>query len=319
MLRYVTAAMFTLVAAVFAAPDLLFGLDQRSPFAQLVAMRPWILVGVAALFVLLSVVFVFERRVLPFAAGMLVVFVLGGSVVLPRIVPDPVPAGGTPFTVLTFNTYLGSADPAELAALIEARRPDVVALTETGVPFANKIAPLVEPLGYRLHTSTGPRSKDVEGVAMAVSDRLGDVQVRIGTETSSFPYIELSGGDLGALRVVSFHSMAPVPGSVPQWRSDLALLGQWCTGPTPAIVAGDFNATLDHSALRGGTAGCGDAAAQRGQGLVPTWGPSPRIRFAGPQIDHVFATDGIVAETYEVHDITGSDHRAVLTTLRLPA
>ncbi len=52
---------------------------------------------------------------------------------------------------------------------------------------------------------------------------------------------------------------------------------------------------------------------------MPTWGPSPRTRFVGPQIDHVFATDGIVAETYEVHDITGSDHRAVLTTLRLPA
>jgi guanosine-3',5'-bis(diphosphate) 3'-pyrophosphohydrolase len=41
-------------------------------------------------------------------------------------------------------------------------------------------------------------------------------------------------------------------------------------------------------------------------------------RSFGPQIDHVFATDGIVAETFDVHDITGSDHRAVLTTLRLP-
>ncbi|OLT11012.1 hypothetical protein BJF78_27930 [Pseudonocardia sp. CNS-139] len=159
----------------------------------------------------------------------------------------------------------------------------------------------------------------MEGVAVALPDRLADVDVRIGTETSSFPYLELSGGALGDLRVVSFHSMAPVPGSVPEWRSDLALLGQWCAGPTPAIVAGDFNATLDHSALRAGTAGCGDAASQRGQGLVPTWGPSPRTREFGPQIDHVFATDGIVAETFEVIDVAGSDHRAVLTTLRLPA
>jgi endonuclease/exonuclease/phosphatase (EEP) superfamily protein YafD len=319
VLRYVTAALFTLVMAVFTVPDLLFGLDQRSPFAQLVSLRPWILVGVAAVFVLLLVVFVFERRVLPFAAGSLVVFVIGGSLVLPRIVPDPVPAGGTPFTVLTFNTFEGSADVEQLAALIETHRPDVVALTETGVPFSNRLAPLIEPLGYQLHTSVGPRRPDVEGVTAVVSDRLRDVQVRIGDETSIFPYVELSGGALGDLRMVSFHSMAPVPGAVPQWRSDLALLSQWCAGPTPAIVAGDFNATMDHSVLRDGTAGCGDAASERGQGLVPTWGPSPRTREIGPQIDHVFATDGIVAETFDVVDIAGSDHRAVLTTLRLPS
>ena len=85
------------------------------------------------------------------------------------------------------------------------------------------------------------------------------------------------------------------------------------------MVAGDFNATLDHSALRAGTAGCVDAAEQRGAGLIPTWGPSPTTRRFGPQIDHVFATEGITAETFEVHDVAGSDHRAVLTTLRLPS
>jgi endonuclease/exonuclease/phosphatase (EEP) superfamily protein YafD len=42
------------------------------------------------------------------------------------------------------------------------------------------------------------------------------------------------------------------------------------------------------------------------------------MRPVGPQIDHVLATDGISAETFTVHDIPGSDHRAVLTRLRLP-
>jgi endonuclease/exonuclease/phosphatase (EEP) superfamily protein YafD len=319
ILRYVSAALFTLVLAVFVLPDLLFGLDRQSPFAQLVSVRPWLLVGVTALLVMLLIVFFFERRMLPFVAGVLAVLLIGGGLVLPRIVSDPVPAGGRPFTVLAFNTYEGTADIEQVAALIEQHRPDVIALSEAGQRFADRLAPLVEPLGYALHSSVGERAKDVGGVTAVVSDRLGDVQVRIGKETSSFPYVELSGGGLGDLRMVAFHSVAPVPGSVPDWEHDLALLGQWCTGPTPAVVAGDFNATLDHSPLRAGTAGCGDAAAQRGQGLVPTWGPSPRIREEfGPQIDHVFATDGIVAETFEVHDVTGSDHRAVLTTLRLP-
>jgi endonuclease/exonuclease/phosphatase (EEP) superfamily protein YafD len=150
-----------------------------------------------------------------------------------------------------------------------------------------------------------------------VSDQLGEVDVRIGDETSAFPYIEVSGGELDTLRFVAFHAVAPVPGSVPDWNADLALLSRWCAGPTPAVVAGDFNATLDHSALRAGTSGCGDAAAQRGAGLIPTWGPSPGLRRFGPQIDHVFATDGITAETFDVRDITGSDHRAIMTTLRL--
>jgi endonuclease/exonuclease/phosphatase (EEP) superfamily protein YafD len=319
ILRYVAAVVFTALVAVFALPDLLFGLDQRSPFAQLVSLRPWVLVGVAALLVLLLVVMVFERRVLPFVAGVVVVLLVGGGILLPRVVPDAVPTAGTPFTVLAFNTFEGAGDVHELAAMIEQYQPDVVALSEAGVPYSERLAPLVEPLGYHLHTSIGPRRRDVGGVTTVVSDRLGDVQVRIGNETSSFPYVELSGAGLGGMRVAAFHSVAPVPGYVPDWRSDLALLKQWCAGPTPAIVAGDFNATLDHSVLRAAISGCEDAAAQRGAGLVPTWGPTPRTRgLLGPQIDHVIANDGIAAETFEVHDITGSDHRAIVTRLRLP-
>jgi endonuclease/exonuclease/phosphatase (EEP) superfamily protein YafD len=84
------------------------------------------------------------------------------------------------------------------------------------------------------------------------------------------------------------------------------------------IVAGDFNATLDHSVFRSAIAGCADAAEQAGEGLTATW--STRWpRWLGPQIDHVLVTGGITTETLSVHDVPGSDHRAVLTRLRLPA
>ena len=318
-LRYVAAIVFTLLVAVFALPDLLFGLDQRSPFAQLVPFRPWILIGVAGLLVLLLVVMFFERRVLPFVDGVVLVLLVGVAMLVPRLVADPVPAGGTPFTVLAFNTFEGKADVQQVAALIEQERPDVVALSEAGGRYADRLRPLIEPMGYHLESSIGSRRRDVEGVTTAVSDRLGDVQARIGTDTSAFPYIELSGAGLGGMRVAAFHSVAPVPGSVPDWRSDLGLLRQWCADPTPAIVAGDFNATLDHSVLRDAIAGCGDAGAQTGEGLVPTWGPTQRFRdLLGPQIDHVIANHGITAESFQVHDIAGSDHRAIITRLRVP-
>jgi endonuclease/exonuclease/phosphatase (EEP) superfamily protein YafD len=314
----VAAAVFTLAVAVLAVPDLLFGLDRRSPFAQLVSMRPLILCGVAALLVLLLVVMVFERRTLPFVAGVLAVLLLGAGMVLPRVLPDTDPLRGGPFRVLAFNTFEGEADARELAALIRTQQPDAVALSESGRKFADELAPLVEPMGYRVHTSTDDvEDDDVEEVTAVVSGRLGDVDVRIGDETSAFPYVEVSGGELDTLRFVAFHAVAPVPGSVPDWNADLALLSRWCAGPTPAVVAGDFNATLDHSALRGGTAGCEDAAEKRGAGLDPTWGPSPTFRRFGPQIDHVFATGDITAETFDVRDIAGSDHRAIMTTLRL--
>lgn len=316
--RFGAAALVTLLSAVVALPDLLFGLDRRSPFAQLVSFRPWILVAGLLWLVVLLVATRFRRGAWPFAAGALVVLLVGAAVVLPRTVADPLPTGGTPLTVLAFNTFEGAADVGAVADLVRTARPDVVALAEAGDAYRSRLGPLVEPLGYRLHTSTPPGRPDVTGVTALVAGGLGDVQVRFGRETSSFPYVEVTGGALGRLRFAAFHSVAPVPRSVSDWRSDLTLLRQWCAGPTPAVVAGDLNATLDHSELRSGMAGCADAADQRGAGLVPTWGPSARTRPFGPQIDHVLSTAGIAAETFDVQDVPGSDHRAVLTRLRLP-
>jgi endonuclease/exonuclease/phosphatase (EEP) superfamily protein YafD len=320
VLAGLAAAAVTAGCAAVTLPDRV-GLDRRSPFVQLIAFRQWELVADAGLLAVLLALVRFSRRGRPFlvptAAGVLVVVLAGGSIVLPRIITEPVPTSGAPLTVLSFNTFKGGADPVALAAVIAARQPDLVSLPEAGPRFAAKLGPLVEPLGYRLETSRD-RGADVDSVTALVSNRLGDVTVRVGRETKAFPYLEVTGGGLGALRFVAFHTAGPTPGDVGSWAHDLGLLPQWCAGSTPAIVAGDFNATLDHSALRAGMAGCSDAAAQRGDGLVPTWSPSERTRFFGPQIDHVITTAGIQAETFEVLDSPGSDHRPILTRLRLP-
>lgn len=321
-LRYLVALLFTLVVAMGTVPDLLFGLDRRSPFAQLVSFRPLVLVGVLLLFVLLVALLRFDRKVWPFVAGTLVVLLVGAGMTLPRAFAEPSPTGGTPLKVLAFNTYEGQAGVPALAELIRTERPDLISLPESGSRFAAKLAVAIEPLGYRLHSTTGKGRNDVNNVTAAVSDRLGNVGVTIGRDTTTFPYVDITGGALGSLHFVAFHSVAPVPGSVPEWVQDMDLLQKWCRGTTPAVVAGDFNATLDNSPLRDGTAGCGDAASQRGDGLLPTWGPyaaGPGVRdVAGPQIDHVFATAGIAASEFGVHDLPGSDHRAVTSTLLIP-
>jgi endonuclease/exonuclease/phosphatase (EEP) superfamily protein YafD len=304
-------------AAVLTLPDLV-GLDRFTPFVQLVAFRPFLLVGLA---VLVPVLLVLARRVrgtVIAAGGVVAVLLVAAVLVAPRAVATtPVPAGGRTLTVLEFNAFEGRADVAELAALIRDENPDLVTLAEAGPRFAAKLAPLVEPLGYRPFTAVAEDSRrDVSSVTALVAARLGDV--RDNTDRSSpFPRVELEGGGLGALRYVAIHTVAPRRGDVAQWRSDVGDVSQWCSGAQPAIVAGDFNATLDQSVFRAATAGCGDAASQRGQGLTPTW-PAWLPSWLGPQIDHVLTTDGIVAETFEVHPVAGSDHRAVVTRLRVP-
>lgn len=315
--RFVAAGVLTVLALLATLPDRLGGLDRFTPFAQVVAFRPLVVAAVGLLGLVALVITAMRRRWWPFAAGLLAVAITGAALLVPRLVAAPPPTGGQPLTVLTFNVYQGRADPAAVTALIAAERPDLVSLPEAGVRYRDRIAPLVAPLGYRAQASSQPGEQDKWGVTLLVSDRLGAVDVTVGTSTD-IPYLQATGGGLGALRFVAMHTRSPVPERIDRWRADLAQLPHWCAGQTPAVVAGDLNATFDHSLLRTGAVGCVDAADQRGAGLTPTWGPW-RKASVGPQIDHVLATTGIAAESVQIRDLPTSDHRAVLARLRVPA
>jgi endonuclease/exonuclease/phosphatase (EEP) superfamily protein YafD len=307
------------VAAAVTLPDLVL-LDQATPFAQLVSFRPYVLTGVAALVLVLAGLSWRCRRLVPATSMLMIVLSVGTALVIPRTQAEPLPAGGRALTVLTFNTLNGSADVDEVAALIGRERPDLVALIEAGNEYRDRLAPLVEPHGYRTFTAAGMDGdgdvEDLHGVTTLVADHLGPV-TSDADMSAPFPSMRVEGGELGAVRFVAYHAVAPRLGDVDQWRSDLDKLSRYCAGNTPAIIAGDFNATLDHSALRAAIAGCSDAASQRGQGLVPTW-PTWAPDWFGPQIDHIFATDPITAEQFTTREVTGSDHRAVLARLRIP-
>jgi endonuclease/exonuclease/phosphatase (EEP) superfamily protein YafD len=299
-------------------PDLL-GIDRVTPFAQVVSFRPYLLVGVAALVLVLAGFSWRFRQLIVAAVALLVVLVVGVVMTVPRTQAGQLPVGGRALSVLAFNTLDGGADVTELAGLIRTEQPDLAALIEVSETYRDRLAPLVEPLGYRLVTATGTDTDgvtDVHGVTALVAGHLGDVTSNVDRSTP-FPIVEIGGGELAATRFVAFHAVAPRLGDVAQWRSDLGKLRRFCRGGTQAIVAGDFNATLDHSVLRDATAGCSDAAAQRGQGLLASW-PTWMPDWFGPQVDHVFATNPIAAEDFEVREIAGSDHRAVLVRIRLP-
>ena len=62
-----------------------------------------------------------------------------------------------------------------------------------------------------------------------------------------------------------------------------------------------------------------DAADAAGQGWAGTWGPYDGDPIPPVTIDHVLVDERIRVDAASVHDQPGSDHRAVLAAITLPA
>jgi endonuclease/exonuclease/phosphatase (EEP) superfamily protein YafD len=128
-------------------------------------------------------------------------------------------------------------------------------------------------------------------------------------------------GLAAAPTAIALHVYGPYPSTqTARWDEEIRRLRAVLHAlPTraPALVGGDFNATPDvaqfRSILSGGYA---DAADQAGAGPTPTY-PADRTGPPLIAIDHVL-TRGAVAHRVDSLQLTGSDHRALLVTVRLP-
>ena len=124
------------------------------------------------------------------------------------------------------------------------------------------------------------------------------------------------------VQLACIHAVPPrppwSPGAAARWRSQLSALPAPDGGPR--ILAGDFNATLDHAQFRRLLrSGYVDAARQAGHGLSPTWGPRPGRRPTLLAIDHVLIDRRCAVLAVSAHRLTGSDHRALYAEVQLPA
>jgi endonuclease/exonuclease/phosphatase (EEP) superfamily protein YafD len=312
-LRTGAAVALAGAAASVILPDRL-RLDHRFPFVDIAAFRPHVSASALAVAGLLAT----RRRSRPAAALLGAVALAGAGSVAGRAVRRPAPpTGPDDLTILSFNVLRGQADTGQLATLIAQRAPDFVVLPEAGADFRDKLMPQVEMLGYRSWVSTAVGTKDAQGVTVLAAPTAGDVQVRSGSGMR-LRHLEATGGVLGRRSLFAVHTTAPMGRRrAARWQRDLALVEQWCRGPVEPIVVGDFNATLDHAPLRAAVGGCRSAAAGTGKGLVGTY-PASGARWRGIQIDHVFVPAAAVTTGFEVIDIEGSDHRAVLARVRLP-
>jgi endonuclease/exonuclease/phosphatase (EEP) superfamily protein YafD len=314
--RWRTALAWTLVGAWGAwAAGRLTGADRlpvlEFPVTPVLAATPYI-AATAPIPLLCAAAL---RRPRALMAGGLVAAAFAAAV-LPRAIGSAGPAAGGPaLRVLTANLMFSRGDPDRVVDLVRRNRADVLSvqeLSQDGVEALDQ-AGLARELPYHV---LDPRW-GAAGTGLYARYPLRVTQPVPGA-TMAMPQAELSlpGGNRVALTAV--HPLPPFSRpNLRAWKRDLGALPA-ADGHGPVrILAGDFNATLDHARMRGVLRrGYADAADRAGKGLVFTWGVS---QFGPPlTLDHVLVDRRVAVRRVDVYDLPGSDHRVLFADLRLP-
>ncbi|MFC0028477.1 endonuclease/exonuclease/phosphatase family protein [Micromonospora chaiyaphumensis] len=289
---------------------------ERGPLVQAVAFTPYVAAAAPAALVLALAL----RRRVPAVVAALAALALAGAVA-PRAVGDDGPtADGPVLRLLTANLLKGGAQPARLVELVRAHHVDVLTVQE----FTPEIAAELDRLG--LATLLPYRALNPEvgttGSGLYARHPLSGTGFRRNegfSFTQAYGTVAVPGAP--PLRVESAHPAAPYSVEVvPDWWTDLRAQPHATPEGGLSVLAGDFNATLDHAPLRDLIdTGYVDAADAAGAGFSGTWGPYDGDPIPPVTIDHVLVDRRIAVRAVSVHDVRGSDHRAVLAELRLPA
>ena len=239
-----------------------------------------------------------------------------GLAVRSRAIPQSQPeASGPVLRLLTVNLFVGRADAEAVVARVREAGADVLFVQELtdGAVGCLRRAGLDDLLPHtRLDLRVGPRGSGIYS-RFPLS---GGPSVAPAYAAQPTALLELPGGE--KVELICVHPAAPNParrGGAVRWRAELAVLPP--PGGLPRVIAGDFNATLDHGAFRDVLSlGYADAAQQAGNALTPTWGRPGKG--AVLTLDHVLVDRSCAVLACSVHIIPGSDHRAVYARIQLP-
>jgi endonuclease/exonuclease/phosphatase (EEP) superfamily protein YafD len=291
-----------------------FGLERGWPLVPLMAFTPHL-----AVLALLGVVAAAWRR---WWAGALVGVVCAAvliALLVPRAVADRPPPGATGVRLRVLSANVAGNPAAARAVLRQLRgwRPDIVSFLELPpqAVAAYDAAGIRSPLPHRVlrplpgFTGTGLYSRlPLQRLPPPPGTLFGIAAARVGLPRAA------------PLEVLSVHVPAPTsPGPTGHWRHDMrALPGAGAAGPV-RVLAGDFNATLDHAELRRVMdRGYRDAAERAGVALRPTWPAGRTLLPTLVTIDHVLADRRIRVLSARSVPISGSDHRGILAELLVP-
>jgi vancomycin resistance protein VanJ len=263
----------------------------------LLARRPW-LMRVALLLAL-----VFMARYWP--------------VLVPR--PPQLSAGdeASELRVMTFNVYYANRNVSDIADLIRAESPDVIALQELTDDLAVPLrAELRAEYPYFLYDS----SQSLTGLISRYA--LTDPSVHPALRYSQSAGVETPGG---SVKIWSVHLSTALSQRGWEWQKDMAaaIAEEAKQEAGPLIVLGDFNTTDQTETYRLVADQLTDVHWSVGRGFGFTFPDLRRYGADSPilgpvvRIDHIFVSDHLTPQ--EIHVIPsghGSDHQPVVATLR---
>ena len=314
-LRWLLSAMVViavLVPAMMITAARIVGPD-GGRWVRLVSFTPYalLLYGVALLLLIVAVVagHGFRRAI----AGTLAVLVLPLVAVhlwwaSPAYVGQPAASAnhGKTFTVLASNLYLGEADPVELGRLAKRTGAEILVLTEI-TPAALEALREAGLTDAYPHAGGAP-AEGGAGTMVLARHELTDVAPLDTTFGGLAVTVSVPGE---SIRLIAVHAHPPSDDAT-AWRSDHAVIRRAAAASAgPTVVAGDFNATMDHEQMRElDGRGLADAAEQANSGWQPTFPDPPLIA-----VDHVLLTADFVATHTDAVSIEGTDHRALVAEL----
>ena len=224
------------------------------------------------------------------------------------------PRPGQRLTVMTVNLYGGRADTAAVSRMVRTQGVDVVAVSELTRTAAARLrdTDLDDLLPHAMTTEHGSSRSTLLLSRLPLHS--------LPASSSPGPLLRSQVGripDASDVIVCAVHPPTPVQG-VHAWRSAQAEMADWAARTNgPIVVAGDFNASVDHPGMRQLLAtGLRDAHEVAGVGRPVTW---PNGRNVPPfvQIDHVLVRGLDVRSAKDVR-VPGSDHDAVVVRLVVP-
>ena len=292
----------------------LLGLESGWPLVALLAFTPYAcLVAVALLAACLGL------RRWPEAAVAAVVTLVFAAVLVPRGVPSqptgPIP-GGVALDVLTTNVHLGDADAETVVELVRDGEVDLLSVQELTDAEAERLrAAGIDELLPEQHLRPTPEGSSGAGLYARFPLR-PRAEVPGGISRMVRALVRVPGA--APVDVVAVHAFPPNHLTTSEWQEGLEALPRAEPDPPTQLLAGDFNATLDHEEFRDIVdSGYVDAGASQGLGLKPTWS-STGIEALPVTIDHVLAEDEVHVAAVEISEVPATDHRAVLARLVLP-
>lgn len=269
----------------------------------LALVRNWWALGVSALCVVLLALMVTPRAIATDTAG-------------------TSSAYGPSLRVMAANIAIGEGDEGTLLEWAKEYDIEILAVQEMTELNVDRFTELgIDELYPHQVVETGWAAEGSAIYSRYPLERLPDLEP---DGIFHQPMATVSIPDGPEVNVMSVHTAAPQSSErVRQWERDFEQF------PSPSednfwILAGDFNATLDHRNMRDLLdEGFADAASATGDGWSTTWHTESRWArglLSPPPItlDRVVIDERGAINEFEILDEFGSDHRPVMAEIRLP-